>query len=132
MSIQRSKSGQSNRDQGANQWQRMFLASAAVLLVVVGVATHLLPGIEPGSARFISGTAWKVAFVMLIAWLASPQLERLGWERIRGTMLTAVIIVVILYAIRPRIGAIAALILFLGSGLVAIGGWVRRLSGRSV
>jgi hypothetical protein len=132
MSIQRSKSGQSNRDQGANQWQRMFLAGAAVLLVVVGVATHLLPGIEPGSARFISGTAWKVAFVMLIAWLASPQLERLGWERIRGTMLTAVIIVIILYAIRPRIGAIAALILFLGSGLVAIGGWVRRLSGRSV
>lgn len=131
MGVQRSKTSERLGCRRGNQWQRTFFAIAAVLLGVVGAAVHWLPGIEPGSARFLSGTVWKVAFVMLIAWLASPQLERLGWERIRGTMLAAVTIVIVLYAIRPRIGAIAALILFAGSALVAIGGWVRRLSERS-
>jgi hypothetical protein len=130
MSFQRRLSAPMSRQPVVNQWQRWFFAGAAVLLGAVGIVVHLLPGIESGSARFISGTSWKVAFVMLLAWLAAPQLERLGWEKIRGTMLSAIVIVIVLYAIRPRIGAIAALILLMGSTLIAIGGWVRRLTGK--
>jgi hypothetical protein len=119
------------RQTSKTQWQRTLIAAMAILMGGIGLAVHWIPGIEPGSAKFIAGTCWKVGFVMLVAWLASPQLERLGWERIRGTMLVAIVIVIVLYAIRPRIGAIAAFILVAGSAIAALGGWFRRFSGPS-
>ncbi len=111
--------------------QRMLIGGFAISLGLIGVIAHWMPGIEAGSARFIAGTSWKVGVVLAIAWLASPQLERLGWDRIRGTMLAAVSIVIVLYAIRPRIGAIAGLILVGGSAAVAMIGWVRQVVRRT-
>ncbi|MBX3424013.1 MAG: hypothetical protein KF752_20850 [Pirellulaceae bacterium] len=108
------------------QWQRALLAGITVLLAAVGVAVHFVPSLDAGSVRFIAGTTWKVAVVLGIAWLAAPQLERYGWERLRGTMLAAVVIVIILYSIRPRLGALAAILVVCGSLLVALLGWIRR------
>lgn len=107
--------------------QRLLIGGFALLMGAVGLAVHWIPGIEKGSVLFIAGTAWKVGFVLGLAWLASPQLERLGWQKIRGTMLVAVTIVIVLYAIRPRIGAIAAGLLIAGSMAAAVIGWVRQL-----
>jgi hypothetical protein len=66
--------------------------------------------------------------VLALAWVASPQLERLGWQRIRGSMLIGIVIVVILYALRPRIGAIAALMLIGLTSGAAIISWIRKLT----
>lgn len=120
-----------NRDQFSQSinWQRFLIAFLTILLAVMGLAVHWIPGIDDGSRTFIAGTAWKIALVLAIAWLASPQLERMGWHRVRGTMLVAITIVIVLYAIRPRIGAIAALLLAGGSLLVAVTSWVRKLAG---
>ena len=63
-------------------------------------------------------TLLKVGFVLGIAWMAAPQLERLGWNNLRGSLLVAVIIVIVLWAIRPRIGAIAGAILLRGLPIV--------------
>lgn len=109
-------------------WQRIMIASLAVLLVVLGGVFHFMPNLDDGSAQFLAGVLWKIAMVLGLGWLASPQLERLGWQRVRGTMLIGMIIVIILYALRPRIGAIAALILIALSAIAAVGGWVRRWS----
>jgi hypothetical protein len=105
-----------------------MIASLAVLLFVLGCVFHFMPSLDDGSAQFLAGVLWKIAMVLGLGWLASPQLERLGWQRVRGTMLIGIIIVIILYALRPRIGAVAALVLVAISAIAAIGGWVRRLS----
>lgn len=107
-------------------WQRITIASLAVLLILLGCMFHFMPSLDDGSAQFLAGVLWKIAMVLGIGWLASPQLERLGWQRVRGTMLIAIVIVIILYALRPRIGAIAALILVALSALAAAAGWIRR------
>ena len=111
----------------AFNWQRLLIGIFAVLMGAIGLAVHWIPGIDKGSVQFIAGTAWKVGFVLALGWLASPQLERLGWHKIRGTMLIAVTIVIVLYAIRPRIGAIAAALLIAGSTAAALIGWVRQV-----
>lgn len=110
----------------SSRWQRFFIGAFALLMGAIGLAVYLIPGIEKGSAQFIAGTCWKVGVVLALGWLASPQLERLGWQKIRGTMLIAVTIVIVLYAIRPRIGAVAAALLVAGSVMVAVAGWVRQ------
>lgn len=107
-------------------WQRITLASSALVLAVLGCVFHFLPNLDEGSAQFLAGVLWKIAMVLGIGWLASPQLERLGWQRVRGTMLIGIIIVIILYALRPRIGAIAALVLVALSMIAAMGTWMRR------
>jgi hypothetical protein len=108
-------------------WQRLMIGTMAWMLGLFGLLVHWLPGIDAGSVQFIAGTAWKVAVVLAIAWLASPQLERMGWQKIRGTMLIAMTIVIILYAIRPRIGAVAAVLLIAASVMAVAVGWARRL-----
>jgi hypothetical protein len=108
-------------------WQRLMIGTMAWMLGLFGLLVHWLPGIDAGSVQFIAGTAWKVAVVLAIAWLASPQLERMGWQKIRGTMLIALTIVIILYAIRPKIGAVAAVLLISASVMAAAMGWMRRL-----
>lgn len=107
-------------------WQRLLIAVSAIVLSLAGVIAHFLPNVDEGSSRFIAGTCWKIAVVLAITWLASPQIERLGWQRIRGSLLAALVIVIILYSIRPRIGAIAAAVLVLCSALAATAGWIRR------
>lgn len=109
-------------------WQRIMIASLAVLMFVIGGIFHFMPSLDDGGSQFLTGVLWKIAMVLGIGWLASPQLERLGWQRVRGTMLIAIIIVVVLYALRPKIGAIAALVLAAVSAIAAFGGWMRRLT----
>jgi hypothetical protein len=108
--------------------QRLMLAISAAACVIVGVALEFVPGMDNSSRKFASGTALKIGLVLGLAWVSAPQLERLGWQRLRGTMLAAVIIVIVLYAIRPRMGAIAAALLIAGSVLFSLLGWVRRLT----
>ena len=109
-------------------WQRLTIASMAVLLAIAGCVFHFSPNLEAGGAQFLSGVLWKIAMVLGLAWVASPQLERLGWHRVRGTMLIGIVIVIVLYAIRPRVGAIAAFILVAVSLVAAVGGWIRKLT----
>lgn len=110
------------------RWQRILLLAIAAIMVLAGLVVNLQSNLDAGSAQFLSGTLWKVAVVVILAWLAAPQLERLGWQRVRGTMLAAIVIVLLLYAIRPKLGAIAAAVLIASSLLLAIVGWLRRLA----
>ncbi len=105
--------------------QRGLLAFFAVAFLVLGAGLQVIPGIDNSSRQFAVGTLLKVGLVLGLAWIAAPQLERLGWQRLRGTMLAAVVIVLVLYAIRPRIGAIAGAILIAGSLLFSLIGWFR-------
>ncbi len=108
--------------------QRIMLAIAAVVFLGAGVVMEFVPGMDNSSRKFTSGMLLKVGVVLGLAWVSAPQLERLGWHRLRGTMLGAVIVVMLLYAIRPRIGAIAAAALVVGSVTVSLLGWFRRLT----
>ena len=108
--------------------QRLLLAIAALLFLLAGVVMEFVPGVDNSSRKFASGTLLKVGVVLGLAWVSAPQLERLGWHRLRGTMLAAVIVVILLYAIRPRFGAIAAAVLVVGSVVFGLLGWLRRLT----
>jgi drug/metabolite transporter (DMT)-like permease len=112
----------------STRWQRILLLAIATIMMLAGLVVSLQSNLDAGSAQFLSGTLWKVAVVVILAWLAAPQLERLGWQRVRGTMLAAIVIVLLLYAIRPKLGAIAAALLIASSVLLAIVGWLRRLA----
>ncbi len=109
------------------RWQRGLLAFFAIALLGMGAALHFLPNDDSSSSKFAAGTLLKVGIVLALAWISAPQLERLGWQRLRGALLVAVVIVILLYAIRPRIGAIAAVILIAGSIGFSLLGWFRRL-----
>lgn len=110
------------------RWQRGLLAFFAIVFLGLGGALHFLPSSDSSSSKFAAGTLLKVGLVLGLAWVSAPQLERLGWQRLRGTLLVAVIIVILLYAIRPRIGAIAAAVLIVGSVAFSLLGWFRRLT----
>jgi hypothetical protein len=110
------------------QLQRFMLAAMALLLAIGGIVFYMFPEISDGGSQFIGGVLLKISMVLALAWVASPQLERLGWQRIRGSMLIGIVIVVILYALRPRIGAIAALMLIGLTSGAAIISWIRKLT----
>ncbi|MCC7333466.1 MAG: hypothetical protein IT422_00110 [Pirellulaceae bacterium] len=109
------------------RWQRGLLAFFALVFLGLGGVLHAMPSSD-SSSKFAAGTLLKVGVVLGLAWISAPQLERLGWQRLRGTLLVAVIVVILLYAIRPRIGAIAAAILIVGSAGFSLLGWFRRLT----
>ena len=102
-----------------SKWQRNVLGASAAILLAAGIILATWPGMETGSGEYFSGTLLKVGIVLGIAWLAAPQLERFGWHRLRGTMLVSLIIVLVLWAIRPRIGAWAGAILLGGGAFFA-------------
>ena len=110
----------------AAKWQRWLLALSAIACLAVGVGLEFVPGMDASGRKFASGTALKIGVVLGLAWISAPQLQRLGWHRLRGTMLVAVIVVILLYAIRPRIGAMAATGLIAVSLLVSLVSWLRR------
>ena len=111
-----------------SKWQRGLLAGFAVLFLVLGVLIQNTDYLQSGSQELFSGTLLKVGFVLGLAWIAAPQLEQIGWERLRGTMLAGVVIVVILMCIRPKIGALAASILAASCMLVMVTGWIRKVT----
>ena len=110
-----------------SKWQRLVLGVSAALLLGAGLILAAWPGMETGSGEYFSGTLLKVGVVLGVAWLAAPQLERFGWHRLRGTLLASLIIVLVLWAIRPRIGAWAGAILLGGGAFFALIGWFRSL-----
>ena len=110
-----------------NPLTRVLLAVFAGVFLVVGFVLGNTQYLDMASREFVSGTLLKVGVVLGLAWLAAPQLDRFGWHRLRGTMLVAVILVVILWAIRPRIGAIAAALLTASTVAFSVMGWLRRL-----
>ena len=107
--------------------QRLVLAACAVAFLGLGAVLNFLPDMDGTSRKFASGTLLKIGVVLGLAWISAPQLERWGWQRLRGTALVMVIIVIVLYAIRPRIGAIVAAVLIAGAVAFSLVGWFRSL-----
>ena len=114
-----------------SKWQRFVLgASAAVLLgggLIVAGWNNQGSSFEENSDTFFSGTMIKVGVVLGVAWLAAPQLERMGWHRLRGTMLAALLVVLVLWLARPKLGAWAGAIVLGGGAFFALLGWFRSL-----
>ncbi|MFK7737697.1 MAG: hypothetical protein AB8B50_16815 [Pirellulaceae bacterium] len=111
-----------------NQVQRILLAVCSVSLLALGIVVESTGLIESGSSDFVSGMLLKVGFVLGLAWIAAPQIEKLGWDKLRGPMLIGALMVAILWSLRPRIG-LAAGVIFLIATLAASGlSWFRRLS----
>jgi hypothetical protein len=106
-------------------YTRSLLLAISLALFVGGVLLRYTELVEPGSRKFVADTLLKVGFVVGLAWLAAPQLERLGWQRLRGTGLAIIIAVGGLTAVRPRLGGIAAGIVIGGFLVLAVLGWVR-------
>ncbi len=106
-------------------WTRHALLAIAIAMLAVGLLVRFSPYAEPGSREFLSGSLIKVSIVVGLAWVAAPQLERLGWERLRGTGIVVLMIAGAATAIRPRLGAIIAGMAIGGFVLLAMLGWVR-------
>jgi hypothetical protein len=104
---------------------RWMLLLISLTMLLGSVIFKFSPLVEPGSREFAAGTLFKVGMVLGLAWLALPQLERFGWQNMRGTGLAVIIAIGALSAIRPRFGAIAAAIAVGGFLIVAVLGWVR-------
>ena len=128
MSNRPSRPKRRNPNSVESRWQRATLAVSCTLFLLVGLVVPFLPSIDFATAKFVSGILLKVGMVLGFGWLAAPQLERLGWQRIRGTLLIGLILVIVLYAIRPKVGAIAGLILVGGSTFFALMGWIRKFT----
>lgn len=109
----------------------MLLGSIAGIMLAVGFTIGSFGEMDPASREYFSGTLLKVGMVLGIAWLAAPQLERLGWDRVQGNALIAIVVVLILWAIRPRIGAWAGAILLVAGAFFAVLGWFRKQMGKS-
>ncbi len=109
----------------SSRLQRVMLGSMAGAMIVAGMLIRAITTMDPASQEYYSGTLLKVGMVLGIAWLAAPQLERMGWERVRGSALVGIVVVLVLWAIRPKIGAWAGAILAIGACFFAIVGWLR-------
>lgn len=107
-----------------SRWLLGTLAAAAMLGGILLLSTDGLAG---ASSAFFGGTLFKVGLVLGMTWLAMPQLKRFGWHRVQGAVLGAVVVVGLLIAIRPKIGALALSLLVTGSAIFSALGWVRGL-----
>lgn len=114
-----------------NKWQRMILGVSAATILGGGLALAAVPWTQSGSVansdNYFSGMLIKVGVVLGVAWLAAPQIERMGWHRLRGTMLASLIVVLVLWMARPKIGAWAGAIVLGGGAFFALIGWFRSL-----
>ena|SRR6056297_3312203 len=108
-------------------WQRAILATFCLLFLAAGLILRWFHLLDPASEEFASGMLLKVGFVLGLAWVAAPQLERFGWNRLRGSALVVLVIVLVLWAIRPRLGAIVGGALIALTVLFSLLGWFRNL-----
>lgn len=108
--------------------QRVVLAAIAISLLAGGLILISTNVIDQSSRTFVGGTLFKVGVVVGMTWLALPQLNHFGWHRIQGTLLVAIGIVVVLLAIRPRIGAIAGTVLVAGTAIFTAISWFNDLT----
>ena len=109
--------------------QKAVLLVCSISFFGIGVLIKTTNWLDGQSSPFISGTLLKVGFVLGLAWIAYPHLQQLGWDKVRGTLGAGVVLVMILMAIRPKIGAIAASILVAGTIATALLGWIRQFLG---
>lgn len=116
---------------GQGKVQRILLGAFCLIFFVAGVLVPWVPAIDGNSSVFASGALLKVGVVLGIAWLAAPQLERLGWQRVKGSMLLGIVVILALFAIRPRIGAIAGALFVAGSIFFGVAGWLRTIAKAS-
>ncbi|MCC6509072.1 MAG: hypothetical protein IT423_08190 [Pirellulaceae bacterium] len=103
----------------------LMLLAISLCLMAIGAFIRFSDWMEPGSRDFASGAMFKVGMVVGLGWLAAPQLEKLGWSRLRGTGIAIILAIGGLTAVRPRFGAIAAGIAIGGFVVLALLGWVR-------
>lgn len=96
-----------------------------ILLITGGLIARVTGAGEAGSREFVSGAMIKVGIVMGLAWLAMPQLERLGWQRLGGTGIAIILAIGSLTAVKPRFGAMAAGIVVGAFLVLAVLGWAR-------
>ncbi|MFN3190631.1 MAG: hypothetical protein ACE361_08920 [Aureliella sp.] len=108
--------------------QKILLLVASAVCITAGVIVSTTDLLEIGSRELFSGTLLKVGFVLGLAWVALPQIERLGWNRLGGPMLAGAVMVAILWSMRPRLGVIAGAIFVIASLTITITGWVRSLT----
>lgn len=108
-----------------NPLPRILLAFSALLFLVAGAIVSVLPDMDNTSRKYAAGTLLKVGVVLGLGWLAAPQLERFGWNRLRGSLLGGIIVVLVLYSIRPRLGALAGAVLVVGALVFGLAGWLR-------
>jgi hypothetical protein len=112
--------------------QRLVLGASAAAMLGGGLILAAWPGmqkseLEANSGNYFSGMLIKVGVVLGVAWLAAPQLERFGWHRLRGTLLTSLMVVLVLWMARPKIGAWAGAIVLGAGAFFALIGWFRSL-----
>lgn len=105
-----------------------MLIAASVVCIAAGLVISSTDQLDIGSREFVSGTLLKVGFVLGLAWVALPQIERLGWNRLGGPMLAGALLVAILWSMRPRLGVIAGAIFVAVSLTVTLTGWIRSLT----
>lgn len=112
----------------SSQAQKIMLIAAASVCIFAGLIVASTSLLQVGSREFVSGTLLKVGFVLALAWVALPQIERLGWNRLGGPMLAGAVMVAILWSMRPRLGVIAGAIFVVASLTITVTGWVRTLT----
>ena len=108
--------------------QRIMLATSAAITLGLGFLLAATDIVDSSSREYVSGTLLKVGFVLGMVWLAAPQIERFGWAKLRGGVLLAVVLILILIAIRPRIGAIIGAVFVAGSLVFSLNGWIRKFA----
>jgi uncharacterized membrane protein HdeD (DUF308 family) len=106
-------------------WRRWLLLISSLTLMIAGIVVGVSTFVDRGSRELFAGTFFKVGMVLGLAWLAAPQLEKLGWERMRGTGLAIIVAIGAITAVKPRFGAMAAGIFIGGFLVLAVLGWVR-------
>ncbi len=121
-------SPQKNLRSAELQWQRVLLAFFAILFLALGLGLDTIPGIDASSRKYAAGTFLKVGVVLGLVWIAAPQLDRFGWQRLKGSLLVVVILVCGLIAVRPKFGAIVGAIFVVGSLAFSLVGWVRQFT----
>ncbi len=109
-------------------WRRRMLAISAVIFILAGVFIDQLSLFDTseGSRQMFSNSLFKVGIVLGLAWVAAPQLAKIGWEKMEGSLLLAIVVVLILWSIRPRIGTIAGGILLGTLAFFGLMRWLRK------
>ncbi len=108
-----------------NKFTQTLLLVIWIALIGGGLLMRVFETGQAGSREFVSGSLIKVGIVMALAWVAMPQLERLGWHKLRWTGVAIIVAIAAITAVRPRFGAIAAGIAIGGALVLAVLGWAR-------
>lgn len=107
-------------------WRRHTLGAISLTLIAIGAAIWFLPDLSDDWV-FVQGICVKVGTVLLMAWVAYPQLERLSPGKMATVLILGAAIV-----FRPQlIPSLARILILLAPLLVII--WLLRIpsKGRS-